>query len=85
MTQLIDTATACKTFSVSNSTLKKLRLGRGSVPAVLIPGAHWTRLTGKKVLFNSELMSDFFATQNNPKAHEKAIDDYLRSLPSSQS
>lgn len=84
MPQLIDTATAANQFSLSISTLKKLRLGRNNIQPALIEGAHWMRLTGKKVLFNSELMGDFFANQSNPTAHARAIDLYLRSLPSSQ-
>ena len=72
-------------MSISFSTLKKLRLGHRSTPAILTEGVHWFRLAEKDVRFNIALMEDFFINRENPKAHAKAIDDYLRSLPNSQS
>ena len=38
----------------------------------------------KKILFNIPLLEDFLANRSNPTAHQKAIESYLRLLPSSQ-
>lgn len=70
-------------FSVSRSTLKKWRLGLNSTPACLKEGIHWLRLDGGDIRFNVLLIEDFLANKDNPDAHQRAIDSYRRSLPSS--
>jgi len=71
-------------FSISSSTLKALRLGHLNRPPILTEGIHWVRLAEKNILFNIPLLEDFLANRSNPTAHQKAIEFYLRSLPSSQ-
>ncbi len=85
MTQKFATSAQTATlFSISRSTLKKWRLGLNQTPACLQEGIHWIRLDGGDVRFNVSLMEDFYSNKINPGAHEKAIENYLRSLPSSQ-
>jgi len=85
MTQKFATsAETAQIFSISRSTLKKWRLGLNQTPACLQEGIHWIRLDGGDVRFNVSLMEDFYSNKSNPGAHEKAIENYLRSLLSSQ-
>jgi len=85
MKKFATTAETASIFSISPSTLKALRLGHLHRPAILTEGVHWVRLAEKNILFNLALMEDFLANRNNPGAHQTAIENYLRSLPSSQS
>jgi hypothetical protein len=85
MNQFLTSKQTCEQFSISRSTLKKWRIGLGPISPILIEGAHWYRIDGKDCRFNSQLIEDFLLNQNNPTAHQRAIENYLRSLPSSQS
>jgi hypothetical protein len=69
-------------FGVSKNTLKIWRNGNAKSKRVLIEGVHWARC-GKSVLYNIPLLEDWVANHAaNPEAHQKAIDDYRKSLPS---
>ena len=50
----------------------------------LIEGVHWIRVgnTQRVVRYNQSLLIDFLQNQQNPLAHERAIEAYLASLPS---
>ena len=63
----------------SCETLKKWRLS-----GKLIEGVHWIRVgnTQRVVRYNQSLLIDFLQNQQNPLAHERAIEAYLASLPS---
>ena len=63
----------------SASSLKRFRLSGN-----WIEGIHWVRVGSRKTLYNRELILDWIATQNNAKAHQKAIESYLSQLPSNQ-
>ncbi|MGD1908306.1 MAG: hypothetical protein ACFB0C_20275 [Leptolyngbyaceae cyanobacterium] len=73
---------------ISASTLKKWRLGgvkdNGEILLPkLIEDIHWSRVGSQKILYNIDLIKDFLHNQRNPEAHNRAIDLYLKSLPSS--
>lgn len=63
----------------SASSLKRFRLS-GS----WIEGIHWVRVGTRKTLYNRELVLDWIANQNNPQAHQRAIEAYLTQLPSNK-
>lgn len=63
----------------SASSLKRFRLS-----GTWIEGIHWVRVGTRKTLYNRDLILDWIANQNSPKAHQKAIESYLNSLPSNQ-
>jgi hypothetical protein len=48
----------------SASSLKRFRLS-----GTWIEGIHWVRVGTRKTLYNRELILDWLANQNNPKAH----------------
>lgn len=63
---------------LSASTLKRLRFdGR------LREGLHWTRVTGR-ILFCLPLLIDWLANQSDPAAHDRAIQNFLATLPSNR-
>ena len=84
MPVFITTKEAARLLSVSPSTLKAWRLGKGQTPPRLIEGAHWVSLGDRKVLFHRELLIDFMANQHRPEVHQNAVTAYLESLPSSK-
>jgi hypothetical protein len=47
-------------------------------------GIHWWK-EGGRVLFNLVLIEDWLVNQNDPAAHERAIDQWVKRLPSNQS
>lgn len=64
---------------LSPHSLKKLRLsGR------LTQGIHWVYITSRSIAYNRDLLLDWVANRSNPAFHERAIENYLASLPSSQ-
>jgi hypothetical protein len=65
----------------SCETLKKWRLS-----GKLIQGIHWIKIgdSDRVVRYNSVLLIDFLQNQNDPVAHQRAIDQYLAGLPSNQ-
>ncbi len=72
-------------FGVSINTLKMWRNGNATTKPVLIEGVHWARSGERSILFNIPMMEDWLANhKTNPAAHQRAIDSYLKSLPSHQ-
>ncbi len=73
-------------LGVRNGTLKTWRIGRADlgVAPVLREGIHWIRQSPRMTLYNVDLLRDFIANRGNPTAHDRAIANYLSSLPSSQ-
>jgi hypothetical protein len=70
---------ATRATGLSHHSLKKLRLsGR------LENGIHWVYVTSRTIAYNHDLLIDWVANRKNPAHHEIAIQNYLRSLPSSQ-
>lgn len=63
----------------STHTLKKLRQ-RGD----WIEGIHYIRQNSRVVRYNLNLCLDWLANRQNPQFHQRAIEDYLSSLPSNQ-
>jgi hypothetical protein len=45
-----------------------------------IEGIHYERVNSRTIRYNTELCSNWLANQHNPKAHQKAIEQYLESL-----
>lgn len=81
----ITTAEATAMFNVSRDTLKTWRLGdRRGKPATLKEGVHWVRLGPKATRYNVAMMRDYMATRHAPELHAKAIEAFLRALPSSK-
>jgi hypothetical protein len=70
---------ATKILGISQSTLKKMRL-----TAQLVEGIHWNRYSSRCVRYNVELLKDWAATRIDSGQHERAISNYLGSLPSNQ-
>jgi hypothetical protein len=64
---------------LSVSTFKRYRL-----TGIWIEGIHWYRINSRLVLYNLPLISDWVANRMSPRAHERAVENYLRSLPSNQ-
>lgn len=74
----VSTGEMAKTAGISTDTLKSLR-----VRGVLTPGLYFYTLPGSpKIIWVRDLVRDFLINGNTP-AHQKAIDKYLASLPSS--
>jgi hypothetical protein len=65
---------------LSHETLKKLRLN-----GKLMEGADWVRQSSRSVLYNAPLLLDFIQNRCDQTAHQRAIENYLASLPSNQS
>lgn len=63
----------------SPHTLKKIRQ-RGE----WIEGIHYVRKNSRVIRYNLGLCLDWFANQDNPQAHRRAIEIYRQSLPSNQ-
>ncbi|PMB13052.1 hypothetical protein CI592_01390 [Fischerella thermalis CCMEE 5328] len=51
---------------------------------LLIAGVHYSVLPGGHKRYNLELLTDWLINQQDPNAHQRAIDHYLKSLPSNQ-
>jgi hypothetical protein len=48
----------------------------------LLEGVHWVRVGRTSILYNLPLLEDYIANLGDPAAHQRAIDNYLASLPS---
>ena len=78
--QFIDKNVAAKLTGLSGDTLKRYRQ-KGKLQKDI----HWVSVNSRVVRYNKTLLSDWIQNhQSNPKAHSKAIENYLASLPSSQ-
>jgi len=62
---------------LSHETLKRYRLDQK-----WIEGIHWVRLNPRTVRYNVRLILDWMQNAHNPKSHIRAIETYIRSLPS---
>ena len=80
----LTTKEAVTLLGISPTTLKIWRLGKGKTPPRLKQGVHWVSPSARQVLYHRELMLDFLANQHRPELHQKAVDAYLESLPSSK-
>jgi hypothetical protein len=47
-------------------------------------GIHYFKISETKILYNLELIQDWIANLHQIQLHEKAIENFLASLPSSQ-
>jgi hypothetical protein len=74
-----DTQTTSKSTGISRSVLKRLRLS-----GVLQEGVHWVRVGSRAIKFNKFLLIDWLVNERDPAAHQRAIDNFLASLPSNQ-
>jgi len=63
----------------SGSTLKKYRLTGNWTE-----GIHWQKVNSRCVLYNLPLILDWLSNRCEPIVHQRAIDRYLKSLPSNQ-
>lgn len=69
--------------------LEYIRIGRSRVTNLMNSGdwkegIHWVRPTGKQLLFCLPLILDWMVNHADPQAHERAIANFLKSLPSNQ-
>ena len=76
-------------LGISGSTLKNWRLGRVNSDGTrtlpkLVENIHWFAIGQRKILYNFELIRDYVHNIKQPQLHERAIDAYLASLPSSK-
>jgi hypothetical protein len=61
-------------------TLDRWRVASGST---LIDGIHWQH-DGGEIVHHAELLKDWYRHRGNPGAHQRAIDNFLTSLPGNQ-
>ena len=80
--RLVDKHEASKILGISPETLKKYRL-QGS--STLIEGIHYHVWNKRVIRYNPFLIADWGLNRNNPQAHQRTIEAYLKSLPSNQS
>ncbi|NJN75632.1 MAG: hypothetical protein HC796_04690 [Synechococcaceae cyanobacterium RL_1_2] len=66
-------------IGLSASTLKRLRLS-----GQWIENIHWVRVGSRKIVYNHDLVMDWLVNQHDPNSHQKAIENYLTSLPSNK-
>jgi hypothetical protein len=67
------------TLHVSTSSLARWRKA-GS----LEEGVHYFKTSPTSILYNVELIFDWLANKHQPELHERAIENFLAALPSSQ-
>lgn len=80
-TKLIDKHEAAAMLRISPDTLKRYRLQEGST---LVEGIHYFTWNSRVIRYNAALLTDWALNRNNPTAHQKAIEDFLASLPANQ-
>lgn len=68
-----------KVTGLSPETIRRYRY-RG----LLKENLHWVTINPRLVLYIEPLVLDWFLNQNDPVAHQRAIDHYLSKLPSNQ-
>lgn len=79
VTRFVNKREAERLTGLSHETLKKLRLS-----GELTEGIEWVRQNSRSILYNAYLLTDFFQNRNDPAAHQRAIANYLASLPENQ-
>jgi hypothetical protein len=78
MTKFIGPREAADLIGYSYHSLKKLRRNQFQ------NGIHFVVLGPRKIVYNAGLLIDWIANFNDPALHQIAVQNYLRSLPSSQ-
>jgi hypothetical protein len=78
MPKFVGPREAASLIGYSYHSLKKLRRNN------LQNGIHFVVLGPRKIVYNAGLLIDWIANFNDPELHEIAVQNYLRSLPSSQ-
>lgn len=66
-------------IGLSPETFKRYRL-----QGIWQEGIHWQKVNCRVTLYNLSLILDWIANRDNPQAHQRAIENYLYSLPSHQ-
>lgn len=64
---------------LSGSSIKKMTMEN-----VWTEGVHYFRYSSRLNLFNLELIQDWLVNRNNPHVHQRAVEGFLRALPSNQ-
>lgn len=77
--KLVSKHEAAAILGVSPETLKKYRRQEQST---LIAGIHYHVWNSRVIRYNPFLLKDWGLNRNNPNAHRKTIEAYLKSLPS---
>jgi hypothetical protein len=67
------------TLHVSISSLARWRRTKQ-----LEEGVHYFKTSPTSILYNVELIYDWLANKHQPELHERAIENFLAALPSSQ-
>lgn len=80
-TRLVNKHDAAAILGICPATLNKYRLRKNST---LIEGIHYHVWNSRVVRYNPVLLADWGINRNNPKAHQRAIEAYQATLPSSQ-
>jgi hypothetical protein len=76
---LVPNGEMCLTIGVSSDTLKSWR-----VQGLLPRGIYWTTLPNSdRILWVKDLVRSWIVNGDNSPSHQKAIERYLKSLPSS--
>ncbi|MGA7934970.1 MAG: hypothetical protein WCA35_15595 [Kovacikia sp.] len=69
-----------RSFFVSEEFLRKKRY-----QGILLEGVHYIRIGEHKgILYNRPLIIDWMINRRFPNVHQRAIDNFLASLPSNQ-
>ncbi len=79
--RLVNKHEASDILGISPETLKKYRLQDGST---LIEGLHYHVWNSRVIRYNPFLIADWGVNRNNPTAHQRTIEAYLKALPSNQ-
>jgi hypothetical protein len=67
------------TIGMSPSTIARWRKA-----GLLELGIHYFQINPTNILYHVELIQDWIANKHQPELHERAIENFLASLPSSQ-
>ncbi len=79
MAQFVSKQQAVEQFNFGATTLKRYR-----TEGVWIEGLHWIKLNSRCIRYNLELIQDWIHNQEDPAAHQRAIDIYQARLLSNQ-
>jgi hypothetical protein len=79
--RLVPSGQLLQMLGISYSTLK-----RWKKTGAIIEGIHYQFLPGSRtnMLYNLDLLRDFIACGGNSIAHQRSIESYLNSLPSTK-
>jgi hypothetical protein len=79
MVQFVTKQQAIEKLNIGTTTLKKYRN-----EGMWIEGLHWIKLNSRCIRYNLELIQDWIHNQEDPAAHQRAIDLYQARLLSNQ-